>query len=180
LGLTALVALSACTELQNLGLLKETQQNPLVNAQMMQGSVTLVPPSGYCIDRTSLNSRFALLARCDVLGDSGATAAAPLSLITVSMSSARGNTALPTPEQTAQAFGLSNVAHIQNGENRVVFRADGPAPAAELSMQHWRGTAIIDDKIMGVALYISQDTEVAASRAQDILSGLLASAQAGS
>lgn len=35
---------------------------------MANGALTLVAPEGFCIDKRSLKSSFALLARCDTLG----------------------------------------------------------------------------------------------------------------
>ena len=123
---------------------------------MVRGGVTLVPPFGFCIDPGAVTQRFALLARCDVLSDDGLSAA-PLAIITVSLSDADNQTQLPSAEQTAAAWGLSDVQRTRSRDNSVVFQAEGPTPSAAFHASQWRGTAMVGDHMMGVALYGAAD-----------------------
>ncbi len=75
---------------------------PLRQAAMANGALTLVAPEGFCIDKRSLKPSFALLARCDNLGDPQGAYGAPLGLITVSLSTARPD-APPITAQTMEA-----------------------------------------------------------------------------
>lgn len=129
---------------------------PLKQARMAGGAVRLVPPQGFCIDRPSLSPTFALLARCDVLGAETA-ANAPNVIITVSISPASANADLPDPAATALAAGLTSVTDQVRTKEETTFRASGPAPAPGLSARHWRGTTLIGEHLLGLALYGPQD-----------------------
>lgn len=125
----------------------------LSQAPMAFGAVTLVPPSGYCIDGESLRPRFALLARCDKLGGDGGSNGAPIGVMTVSLASVGKDTPLPSLSETATAFDLTRTADPVATANSVVFRATGPAIDPNLSDEHWRGSALVNGQMIGVALY---------------------------
>ncbi len=125
----------------------------LAQAPMAFGVVTLVPPTGYCIDGESLRPRFALLARCDKLGADGGGRGAPIGVMTVSVAQARGTGTLPTPTQTAAAFGLRDVSALVANDTSVVFRATGDAIGPDMSPDHWRGSALVNGQVLGIALY---------------------------
>ena len=75
LELATFLTLSACAEGTSFSLLEKandvtpetTPMVPLLKAQMASGAVTLVPPSGYCIEPSSLTPKFAAIARYDLL-----------------------------------------------------------------------------------------------------------------
>lgn len=152
----SLTALSACEDGQGVNLFAGAlgaDPKPLSQADMAGGIVTLVAPSGFCIDSASLKQRFALMARCDRLGAAAAAGAAPLGVITVSLSKVAPGSALPDPQVTGAALGLSEVSAPTGDENSQIFRARGPAPTDDLDGRHWRATALINGQLMGVALY---------------------------
>lgn len=153
-------------------------KTPPAQATMARGAVTLVPPFGFCIDTRALSQRFALLARCDVLSPDG-FAAAPLSIITVSLSPAPEGVPLPSAEVTAAALGLKNVEQARTRSRSVIFRADGPAPSAALDGRHWRGIALVGDQVMGVALYGPAGQPPIGREGRAILSDLIAATKPG-
>lgn len=174
-----LLGLTGCEPGQG-GFLGAAPNMALSEARMADGTVTLVPPRGFCIDRKSLGQRFALLARCDKLGAPSAAADAPLGIITVSISEAAAEQGLPSAPQTAAAFGLSNLSALSETTSRVIFRAVGEAPVDGMAPLHWRGTARLGDKIMGLALYGPENGRVLTGEGRRILDELIDGSGAGS
>ncbi len=137
----------------------------LRTAPLGQGAVTLVAPSGFCIDTRSLRTQFALMARCDTLGADGAEDA-PLALITAT-------TATLTDPQTITPETLG-----ANGET-VVDRADrdglmlvqlrGTPPNPAFRETYWRAAGQIGDQIVGLTLYEAQDSAPLGASAPRIL-----------
>ncbi|KEJ91048.1 hypothetical protein [Sulfitobacter donghicola] len=130
-----------------------TSSAPLTQAQMMRGKVTLVPPSGYCIDAASLSQSFAIMARCDKLGAKTGETGAVAGLLTVSLSRKGTNTPQPTPQEFATAGGLAVPSNIQQGGEHTVFKTSGTAPSPDLSSDHWRSIGQVGDFSMSAALY---------------------------
>ena len=64
---------------------------PLLNAQMASGTGTRVPPSGYCIEPSSLTPKFAAIARYDLLEAKNSALDKPIGLLTVSVAKSRAN-----------------------------------------------------------------------------------------
>ncbi|MEP1767092.1 MAG: hypothetical protein ABJJ53_10715 [Sulfitobacter sp.] len=126
---------------------------PLTQALMMRGAVTLVPPTGYCIDPDSLTQSFAMMARCDTLGAATGSSGAPAGLLTVSLSRMAKDASLPTAQEIATAGGLSSPQSVQHADTNVVFKTSGEAPASGLSPDHWRAVARVDRFSLGAALY---------------------------
>jgi hypothetical protein len=179
----ALTALTACEDGQGgafLGGLGSGPNVALSQATMAFGAVKLVPPSGFCIDRRSLKQRFALMARCDKLGAPSAAADAPLGIITVSFSAIADGAELPTPAHTAQALSLQDVSSLQETENSVVFRANGPSPIEGMASRHWRANTRVGDQLMGLALYGPEDGRAVSHEGRDILSKLIAGSKPAS
>lgn len=176
--LCGFLLLSACEDGDAfLAGLTPAPQEPTRQVTMARGAVTVAAPQGYCIDNRALGQRFALMARCDVISGQG-NAAAPLSVITVSLSPAPEGAPLPTPEVTAAALGLSNVQNKSQRRNTVIFRADGPPPSQALDGAHWRGTALIGNQIMGVALYGPAGRPSIGREGRGILADLIAGTKA--
>lgn len=184
----ALLILSACEAGQGAALLeglsvptsKGQTAKPLSQVKLAGGAVTLVAPRGFCIDSKSVQKKFALMARCDVLGVPQAAADAPLAFITVSIQPASTNAALPAVEHLAAASGLSNVSDPRAKEGQLTFRAKGVAPIDGVSDTHWRGTIRIGGQIMGVALYGPANGRAVSGEGRSIVSSLMSRSQSGS
>lgn len=132
---------------------------PLSRTQMA-GGVVLVAPSGFCIDRTSLEPRFAVMARCDGLGVAPAGGgAAPRGLITVSLTKRKAGS-LPTAAQIATASQLAVVDTVEESQDQVTFRAQGRIPVSGLSATQWRGVAHIGGQTAGIAVYGPERSEI--------------------
>ncbi len=147
----ALLFLTGCEAGQGKGGGAAPSKPPLSRAEMAAG-VILVAPSGFCIDQSSLGRRFAVMARCDTLGVGSAAGAAPLGLITVSLTDQKTG-ALPTVNQVATAARLQQVTNVDQSETRLVFRAQGPTPVKTLGPRQWRGVAKIGSQTAGIAVY---------------------------
>lgn len=140
---------------------------------MADRAFTLVPPQGFCIDKASLKQRFALMARCDTLGAPSQAAAAPLGVLTVSVTPG-GTDALPTPEQTADALRLARVTAAQGSDTTVTFRAEGAPPLADLDVAHWRGTWQVNGQLVSLALFGPKGGRAVSSEGREVLLGLIA------
>ncbi len=153
----------------------------LSQVSMAAGTVTLVAPQGYCIDKRSVRPRFALMARCDVLGASAAAAlGAPIGIMTVSLAEANEAAPLPGPADTARAAGLTEVTDAVASDGVSLFRAVGPVPVEGLSPRHWRGTARVGGQILGVALYGPADSNVQTDEGRLITREVIERTQAAS
>jgi hypothetical protein len=146
---------------------------PLTQASMMRGNVTLVPPSGYCIDADSLTQSFALMARCDALGAATGGFGAPAGILTVSLSRSVKNAPLPTAQEIATSTGLSDPQNVQQADASVVFKTSGTAPAPNLSSQHWRSVAQVDHYTMGAALFGQKGQRAVSNEGASVLQDLI-------
>lgn len=181
LAAVALTTLAACEEGQGGALFPASSPARAValsQAKMASGTVTLVAPPGFCIDKASLRQNFALMARCDALGVPSAAGDAPVGIIMTSVTSAAQD-ALPSPTDTAAAHSLSTVSDVVAQDTSVTFRAKGQPPAQGLSADHWRGTARLGDKIMAIALYGPQGGRVAGAEGRGVINRLIEASRAG-
>ena len=140
---------------------------PVSRARMADG-VVLVAPSGFCIDRSSLEPRFAVMARCDGLGVPSAAGGAPLGLITVSLTNAQTGP-LPSAKQIAGAAALQKLSNVQQSDDQVVFRAQGRVPIEGLSAFQWRAIVRIGSQIAGIAVYGPQNGQVVTATGRAVL-----------
>lgn len=145
--------------------------SPLSRATMVKG-VTLVAPAGFCIDRSSLKTRFAVMARCDGLGAAQAAGTAPRGLITVSLTD-KGSNALPTAVQVATAAQLQNIEQVDEQPGHTIFRAQGRTPTDGLAPTQWRGAAAIGDQTAGIAVYGPENGEILTLTGRNILLQLI-------
>lgn len=178
-----LIGLTGCVPGQVASLLPSGTQTDTValsRVRMAGGEVLLAAPRGFCIDKASVKPRFALMARCDFLGAAHAAGAAPLGLIAVSVIPLARTATLPTPEQTARASGLTGVSEPVQGDDALIFRAEGPAPLEGLGQSHWRGTARVDGHVLGVALYGPEQGAATSTEGRDIVVDLINQTRAGS
>ncbi|MEM6371181.1 MAG: hypothetical protein AAF727_00135 [Pseudomonadota bacterium] len=114
-------------------------------APLARGSVTLVPPFGYCVDKRSLRASFALMARCDTLGGTGAFGA-PLALITAA-TVAKGNAT--TADET-----LGETVLVRRDEGSLILlQVDGTPPSSDMRNVFWRAIGQVGDQVIGLALY---------------------------
>lgn len=180
----ALFALSACEGGQGGGLLaglaNGQKAKPLSQTTLAGGAVTLKAPRGFCIDSKSITEKFALMARCDVLGAPQAAGDAPLGFITVSVQSATPGAPLPTVEQLAAASGLSAVSDPQTADGQLTFRASGRPPIKGVSGTHWRGTVGTNGKIVGVSLHAPESGRALTDEGRSIVSEVLSRSRGGS
>ena len=125
-----MLTLSACEGGQGFSLGGSTgaAEEPLRQTILADGAVQVVPPQGYCIDRKSLKSRFALMARCDALGLPDVVTAAPLGILTLALIETEPDAPLPTPQQVAKAAGLTQVQETGSPDGATIFVAQGPVP----------------------------------------------------
>ncbi|AXI44847.1 hypothetical protein C1J03_01635 [Sulfitobacter sp. SK012] len=140
---------------------------------MMEGAVALVPPRGYCIDRKSLKSNFALLARCDVLGANTSSRNAPFGFITVSFSETETPDVLPTPKQIAKATKVSAPQSIRSSKDYTVFQARSPSPIDGMDSRHWRSVALIGGHVMSAVLYGPKAQRAVTVEGRDMLRSLV-------
>jgi hypothetical protein len=146
---------------------------PLVQAQMMNGKVTLVPPTGYCIDPESLSQSFALMARCDTLGAATGGTGAPAGVLTVSFARSDADAPLPTAQDVAQAAGLGPPQETRRAPASVIFRTTGTAPATGLSPGHWRALAKVGKFTLGAALYGPEGRRAVSEEGAEVLDEMI-------
>ncbi|AXI40886.1 hypothetical protein [Sulfitobacter sp. SK011] len=183
-----LFALTACEDGQGAALFEGLSvppatgrtTKPILQAKLSEGAVILVAPPGFCIDRKSVRKRFALMARCDILGAPQAAGDAPLAFITVSIQPASPDASLPAVEHLAAASALSAVSDPQIRNGQLTFRAKGAAPIDGVSNTHWRGTTRIGTQIVGVALYGPEKGRAITGEGRSIVSAVLSRSQIGS
>lgn len=149
----------------------------LSQAKMAFGAVTLVAPSGFCIDKRSLQQQFAMMARCDTLGVPSAASGAPLGVITASFTPTLPGSALPTPVQTAAALGLTAIIDPFADQTQVTFRATGAEALPGASADHWRATARVGDQTIALALHGPAESLALDSEGRDILIAVITAAK---
>jgi hypothetical protein len=126
---------------------------PPKQVRLSAGNTLVAAPRGYCVDRTSVTARFALIARCDVLGAEGGQPSRPLGVITVSLTDLPASEKMPTPGETAAALNLLSLSNPVEQGSSVVFQASGRPPSDLLSDRHWRAMARIGNQLVGLAFY---------------------------
>ena len=152
----------------------------LSQTEMAEGAFTLVPPQGFCIDRNTLRQHFALMARCDTLGAPRLAGGAPLGLITVSVTALEDGANLPGPLEVVEAAQLTHFDSEKSENNAVTFRAEGPAPGADLDRVHWRGLVQINTQLLGIAFYGPEGGRVVTPEGRDVINSLIRKTQAAS
>ena len=146
---------------------------------MANGAFTLVPPDGFCIDRSSLQQQFALMSRCDTLGAPSLAGGAPIGLITISVAALAPDLPLLTAQEIAVAANLSGYDAEQTSNDTLTFRAEGTPPANGLDVTHWRAVARVQDQMLGIALYGPRDARAVSEEGRDILNSLVRRSRAG-
>ena len=163
--------LTACEGGQGLGASSGAAKPPLSRAKMA-GGVELVAPDGFCIDQTSLEARFAVMARCDGLGAPASAGAAPRGLITVSLTPSKPGS-LPSAQQIAAETSLQNVSDVEKSDQSITFRAQGRIPVGGLSPNQWRGVARMGTQTAGIAVYGPERGEIVSASGRRVLTQLI-------
>ncbi|MEX0371032.1 MAG: hypothetical protein AB3N09_10395 [Tateyamaria sp.] len=156
LGAVALcLALSACDDLNIPGLSGDQSDKTFAasKASLGRGTVSLVPPDGFCIDTRSVRQSFAIMARCDTLGAPVLTDA-PLAVITATTIAAQTDAAI-------------DPARLEAGTETVLVRSDagalslvqvqGRPPSPEMRNTYWRAAGRVGNQVLGLALYQAAD-----------------------
>ncbi|MCM2563412.1 hypothetical protein M8756_14415 [Lutimaribacter sp. EGI FJ00015] len=143
------------------------------------GSVVIVPPAGYCLDKSSISDRvggaFALIASCESLtGRMGGVLVEP-AVITVSVSGKREDRDQPEAAVLAQALPDAAALRETNGDGLTVVQvADdtGPLQGASSDTRHWRGAMVVNDRLVGLAVYGAPDSAIAGDSGERLLVAL--------
>lgn len=131
------------------GLVPESGSDGLQTVPLSGGAVMLSAPNGFCVDRFSLGASFAVMARCDTLGASGA-ADAPLAVITATtVAAAQDN---PFAADTF-GFGEERVLNRQERGAIALVQVKGTPPDPNLDDTYWRSAGQVGDQILGLAIY---------------------------
>ena len=146
---------------------------------MSGGSVRLVTPDGYCIDRRSLEDQFALIGRCDTLGVVGAFAANELAIITVS-TLPLGETALATVTlASAQVGGEVMETVAANGAS--ITRMSGASDEVDgVSDEYWRSAFVLKNQLVSLALYAPPESQATGRDGVRLLEALTSRTRAAS
>lgn len=151
-------------------------------AQLAGGDVVVSTPAGYCIDRSVLRAGptdgFALLASCRILSAGALGSAVAPGIMTVSVGPMESGLTLPTPEELgaqvdaqvlrSRLSSTFTLVHLERGGARVLDGGDD---------RHWRGAMVLNDHLIGLALYAPQDSALAGPAGADLLQDLVAAMQ---
>ena len=145
-------------------------------ARLGAGTVIVIPPVGYCLDRSSITDRpsggFALIASCESLtGRMGSVAVDP-AVITVTVSGPGENRDQPQAARLAQALPEGTALNEINGDGLTVVHVEGRAgalPGARGDARHWRGAMVVNDRLVGLALYSAEGSNLAGADGERML-----------
>lgn len=151
--IAACLALAGCDDLGGLNLGLSGQAAPLAFAELARGTVTIVPPSGFCVDPKSLRQNFALMARCDVLGGDGGQGLPPAVITATSIDTGAGATVAPAQPGT----GSETVLTRRDTPMLSMVQVQGNPPIADARGTYWRGAGRIADQTIGLAIYQASD-----------------------
>ena len=173
----AVLALAGCDEFG--GLTSDTSAEPvlgLTSAQLGRGAVTLVPPSGFCVDKRSLRQSFALMARCDTLGGPAARGA-PLALITATTTANTGAIRV-----SANDLGSSGETILAQSERSSVtlVQVQGTPPDPGMRKVYWRAAGQVGTHVVALAIYEAQGGATLGELAPDLLAQTMQRTQARS
>lgn len=184
-GAVALSLLTACDGGAGFALPKGLTKEAAVDsvrrqAVMADGAITLVAPDGYCVDLRSLQPRFALLARCDVLGAPTSVNDLPLVVITASFVADADSESPPTPQQIAQALDATLTSAPRDVDMLRTFDASAPAPAQGLENAHTRAQIKVNSELLSLALFSPKGAPTPNDVAQSLFETLIARLKTGS
>ncbi|WP_299548161.1 hypothetical protein [uncultured Tateyamaria sp.] len=144
------LGLAACEDFAAFDLDGSTGENlALRGAKLAGGTIKLVPPPGFCVDKRSLRQSFALMARCDTLGGR-VTTNAPLAIITATTVKANNAAQISTSE--FESTSETVIKRIEDAPLALV-QIKGTPPSPDMRDTYWRGAARIGDHVIGLTLY---------------------------
>jgi hypothetical protein len=173
--LAAGLALAACVPASEMGFLSTTPPQPdsaLRAAVMGDGAIALTAPPGYCIDAGSMKPGFALIARCDTLGGAGRTANVPLALITATVVTQKAGTPAPRAADLVSVLDNAQVLQAKDQKGVALVQSRGETGLQGFSDTHWRGAFLVNDVMVGLALYAPVDSKASGPRGASILNAL--------
>lgn len=144
---------------------------PLTKMPLAGGALVVVPPDGYCIDPTTRQRNFALIASCQILtgGRAGASVAPMIATVTVGMRA----DGLPDPGTIGEAAGAvllasgreANLvsAHLASGGQEAMPNGDA---------RYWRGVFTRAGRSVGLAVYGPKGSAIAGSEGAAMLRSL--------
>jgi len=166
LGIGALcLSLAGCDAIDGINIGLGTQATPLAVAEMAGGAVTLVPPTGFCVDPKSLRQNFALMARCDVLGGDGGQGMPPALITATTIASEAGSTVVPAQPGT----GAETVLDRRDAPLLSMAQVKGIPPIADAHDVYWRGTGQIGEQTVGLAIYQASGSTALGPLAPELL-----------
>lgn len=163
-----------CTQITNAEFLSSAAPKPsnaLAAVAMADGAVTLTPPPNYCIDKSSLKPRFALMARCDTLG-AETDPDAPLALITATLVPLDDRTKVPNATDLAAAIAPDRILRKTDNNGLALVQTESATGLDGISERHWRGVFVVNGILVGLALYAPQDGPASGNSGASILTAL--------
>lgn len=125
-------------------------------ARLANGQVTVSGPDGYCIDTSTLRRTsacgFAAIASCNILSKGKTGPVVEPVLVTVTVGRATSDT--PGLDDLASALGTEltqtrELSAVTAGR----FANGGQSAFQNSDPRHWRGTIVLGNRIVGLALY---------------------------
>ena len=149
------------------------------NARLGGGAVVIVPQRGYCVDRSSITDAsgggFALIASCESLtGRLGTTQVDP-AVITVSVSPPQRGRVQPEAQVLSGVLPDGVAVRQNNGDGLTVVQVEGTGgalPGERGDTRHWRAVMVVNDRLVGLALYGAPGSAVAGAKGERLLIGL--------
>lgn len=136
-------------------------------AALAGGAVVVVPPAGYCLDKSSITDRpggsFALIASCESLTGRRAGSGPEPAVITVSVTPPRQGREQPEAARLAEALGSGVALSEANGDGLIVVQVQGAGalPGDRGDTRHWRGAMVVNDRLVGLAIYGAAGSDIA-------------------
>ncbi len=157
--------------------LRPNEDPPLKSVSLFAGDVMVSAPQGYCLDRSSLRQSaqgsFVLMASCANLS-AAPSARVPLAVITVAVLPAEADVNPPTAAELATAMAPSQPVQKVDSEHvslvRLAKGGDAAVPGGDPS--HWRGYLVVNDHLIGLALYAPKGSTLTGKHGKRMVSDL--------
>lgn len=162
-GLLGLFLLGACGQLPELLEGQGDDRPPLRNVTLARGKVFLIPPEGFCIDRQTLKDRFALMARCAVMGGKASGSTATYALITASITDAPRDGAIKLAATGERAQAETRAGALQ------MAAVTGDPPSDKFATRYWRGAGPVGPYVLGLTVYAPEDNPAPDSVSKTLL-----------
>ncbi len=144
----------------------------LANAELADGALTLVPPAGFCVDKSTLRPSFAVVARCDSLGARQTVNDAPLGMIVVSVARPPSSQIDLGAVLDAIVTQEAEVLESREDETVALVHLRGPAPEGADS-RYWRGLARIGPFLLGLTAYAPRGGRLSGAAGERLLSQMI-------